>query len=151
VKGEPSKKAPRIRIDFPDSQRKDRHAGARGDVPVLFINSTLMKDQAHAILGRTEPGGGMVNFPTWAPDWLYTQLTAEVRGPLRWENKAGRRNEAFDLLHYALSMGLSARHFTPIVERIDWDAPPTWAADWDTNDLVFGPDFNKRFEFNIQE
>ncbi len=146
VKGEPKKSAPRIWIDFPDSQRKDRHAGNRGDVPVLFINSILMKDQAHAILGRTEPGGGMVNFPEWMPDWLYMQLTAEVRGPQRWENKGGRRNEAFDLLHYALSVGLNARQLSPTLEKIDWDAPPGWAAEWDKNDFVFDPNVKNGFE-----
>jgi phage terminase large subunit GpA-like protein len=86
VKGEPSKSAPRIRLGYPDSQRKDRHAGARGDIPVLFINSTTLKDRVAGMLGRdleadgvTAKAGGMVHFPIWAEDWLYRQLTAEVR------------------------------------------------------------------------
>jgi phage terminase large subunit GpA-like protein len=144
VKGEPSKSAPRIRVGYPDSQRKDRHAGSRGDVPVMFINSTLIKDQVSAMLGRTDPGGGMVNFPKWAPDWLYTQLTAETRTSKGWENK-GKRNEAFDLLSYAVATCLNTRQISPNIELIVWSKPPSWAAEWDVNDLVFGAELTKRF------
>jgi phage terminase large subunit GpA-like protein len=144
VKGEPSKSAPRIRLGYPDSQRKDRNAGNRGDVPVLFINSNLVKDQISAMLGRIDPEGGMVHFPSWMPDWLYTQLTAETRSSKGWTN-GNKRNEAFDCLAYAVAIGLNARQVMPPVEKIDWGNPPKWAADWDLNDLVFADKINKRF------
>lgn len=144
VKGEPSKSAPRIRVGYPDSQRKDRHAGSRGDVPVMFINSTLLKDQVSAMLGRTDPGGAHVNFPKWMPDWLYTQLTAETRTPKGWDAK-GKRNEAFDLLYYCVATCLNTRQISPNIELINWSKPPTWAAEWVDNDLVFGGEINKRF------
>lgn len=133
LKGEPSKTAPRYKIAYPDAQRKDRKAGARGDVPVGFINSNLQKDTAHAMLGRTEPKGGMIHFPIWAPDWLYTQLTAEIRTPKGWESTSKRRNEAFDLLYYVVSLQIDQRVRG---EHIDWNDPPGWAKEWDKNDLV---------------
>lgn len=133
LKGEPSKSAGRYQVKYPDAQRKDRKAGARGDVPVGFINSNLQKDTAWAMLGRDKrPGGGMVHFPKWAEDWLYTQLTAEIRTDKGWESKT-KRNEAFDLLYYAVSLLIDKRIRG---EHIDWSDPPGWAADWDHNDLI---------------
>jgi phage terminase large subunit GpA-like protein len=79
VKGEAKRSAPRIRLGYPDSQRKDRHSGARGDVPVLFINTNLVKDLVDGKLKRLDPGGGRVNFPTWAPDWLYAAHRRDAR------------------------------------------------------------------------
>lgn len=157
VKGEPSKSAPRIRLGHPDSQRKDRHAGARGDVPVLFINSTTMKDQVAAMLGRGESAdgtpikvAGMVRFPAWAEDWLYRQLTTEVRTEKGWQTPhtggMAKRNEAFDLLYYCLAICLH----TPIrIEHLDWQNPPSWAADWDDNTLVFGEAEPVPFTVNV--
>lgn len=133
IKGEPSKTAPRRRTGYPDSNRKDRNAGARGDVPVQFLNSNTMKDMIYAMLGRTEPGGGMIRFPTWSPNWVYTQLTNENRTTKGWENKSQRRNETFDLFYYALGLCL---HPDIRLEHFDWDKPPLWAAQWDRNILI---------------
>ena len=133
LKGAVSKTAPRVTVSMPDANRKDRFAGARGEIPVLLVNSNLVKDQASAMLGRTE-AGGMVRFPAWAPDWLYTQLTTEIRTAKGWENLSRKRNEAWDLLVYALAICL---HSSVRLEQIDWEKPPIWAADWDENDLVF--------------
>lgn len=133
LKGEANPKAQRYKISHPDSQRRDRHAGARGDIPVGFINSNLQKDTVSTMLGRTEPGGGMIHFPHWAPDWLYTQLTAEVRTPKGWVAVARKRNEAFDLLYYCVSLLLDVRIK---IEQINWDKAPGWAQVWDKNDMV---------------
>lgn len=143
LKGEPSKTAPRLRQNFPDSGRKDRHSGARGDVPVWFINPNVVKDQAANLLGRdeaAETGFGLarVRFPVWLPDFIYTQLTAEVRDPAKgWINPSGRRNEAFDLLYYCVAFTL---HPSIRLEHIDWANPPGWAEGWDSNDLVTAED-----------
>lgn len=136
VKGEPKKDAPRVKIVYPDSDRKDRRASARGEVPVLQLNSNLIKDQVYAMLGRAEPGGAVM-FPDWLPDWFYTELTAETRTKKGWENPKNHRNEAWDLLCYALAICLHPRFAN--LEKIDWEKPPGWAKDWDENDLVFLP------------
>lgn len=143
VKGSVNKTAPRAQLSYPDSERKDRHAGARGEIPVLLLNTNLLKDQLNALLDREEPYGGMIHFPDWLPDSYYGELTAEVRTPKGWENPRKLRNEATDLLVYLL--GLMRSQFIRS-ESIDWDRPPSWAADWDENDLVFQDGDHKPFE-----
>jgi len=136
VKGAPSRTetAP-IRITYPNSQQKDKFAIARGDVPVWLINSNIVKDQVNNMLGRDEPGG-QIHFPRWAQDWLYSQLTTEIRDPAKgWINPSRRRNEAFDLLAYCVAI---CDHPDIRIRFIDWSNPPIWAAPWDENPLVFG-------------
>jgi len=143
LKGAPSKTNPRIHLTFPDAERKDRFSGARGDEQVWLLNSDLLKDQVNNKLGRLEPGGGMIRYPTWSPDWLYSQLTAENRTATGWADpKKGRRNESWDLLYYAEAMCL-----LPVIriETIDWTNPPGWAQVWDKNDLVIAAGAAPRF------
>jgi phage terminase large subunit GpA-like protein len=133
IKGDPTPTAPRRRMGYPDSNRRDRNSGARGDVPVEFFSPNLLKDQLAGMLGRTVPGGAMIHFPYWAENWLFTQLTNEVRTAKGWENKAQRRNEAWDLAYYCLGLCL---HPSIKLEHIDWGNPPSWAKEWEHNDLV---------------
>lgn len=145
IKGDPSPTAPRVRLGYPDSQRKDRHAGARGEIPVLFLNSNLLKDAVDKMLDRTEARGGRINFPSWLPDNFYTELTVEHRDPAKgWLNPKKYRNESWDLLVYAYASGLTRQIG---IEHIDWNHPASWAQEWDKNDLVFDPaKQNKPFE-----
>lgn len=144
VKGASMKNAPRVAISYPDSQRKDRSAGARGEIPVLMINPNSLKDSVDHRLDRTEPGGRFV-FPNWLPDTFYAELTVEVKHPSKgWINPKSYRNESWDLLAYCL-----AGMLTPIIgiERWNVEEPPTWAEEWDHNDLVFNPQvMQKPFE-----
>jgi len=142
VKGDSSNSAPRVSLRYPDSERKDRHAGARGEIPVLFINGTILKDMVSAKLDRSDKAGSAVNFPDWLPDTFYAELTAEVRTNKGWENPRKLRNESLDLLCYALALTLT-HHIN--IERLDWDNPPSWAAEWDNNDLVLVDDSTNRF------
>lgn len=143
VKGEPRVGMPRVQLTYPDSQRKDRHANARGEIPVWAINSNVIKDQLNKMLDRSDPNGGQVNFPNWLPDEFYGELTVEIRDDKgRWTNPRKLRNEAWDLLAYTIAMTL-----TPEIniENIDWADPPSWAEEWDENDLVFDPDSTTRY------
>ncbi len=141
LKGEPSQTNPPLSMTLPDSQQKDKYAIARGDVPVWAVNSNVVKDQAFNMLGRTEPGG-QVNFPLWFDeagerediDWLFTQLTAETRLAAGWKNLSRRKNEAWDLLSYAIAF---TRHPSIRLLTLNWNVPPAWAAPWDQNELVF--------------
>lgn len=137
VKGNARPNVPRVQLTYPDSTRKDRKAGARGEVPVLQINSNQIKDQIATMLERRDPGGGKVNFPKWLNDNFYTELTAETRTIKGWENPRRARNESFDLMCYCLAVCLLK---VINVEKIDWESPPSWAGDWDENDLVFLPE-----------
>lgn len=145
VKGDPAPTAPRVRLGYPDSQRKDRHAGARGEIPVLFLNTNMLKDTVDKMLDRTEARGGRVNFPDWLPNSFYTELTVEVKDPAKgWINPKNYRNESWDLLVYAFASTLTRQIG---LEHIDWNEPHSWAREWDSNDLVFNPaKENKPFE-----
>lgn len=139
VKGNPVLTAPAQALTYPNSERKDRRAAARGEVPVLLINTNLLKDRLDGILDRVDGNGHSVIFAHWLPDWFYSELTVEVKVPNKgWENPKKLRNEAWDLLVYDIALCLSPRHIG--IERLNWDSPPTWAEEWDENDLVFRPE-----------
>lgn len=140
LKGNPVKDAPRARLTYPDSERRDRRAGARGEVPVLLLNTNALKDQVDVLLDRLTPGGGRVNFPDWLADDFWQELVAEVRTAKGWE-KVSNRNEAWDLLVYAVGLAL----YRPIrIEQLDWNNPPLWADEWDVNELVFETDEDEK-------
>lgn len=125
---------PRTRIGYPDASKRDKLSGARGDVPVLFFNSDMLKDDVAGRLDNTEPGKGMIRFPDWLPDAYYAELCAEVRSEKGgWDNPGRHRNEAWDLLYYGLGYLVSSYI---LAEKMDWSNPPGWAAPWDKNDLV---------------
>lgn len=147
VKGEASKSKPLARTEWPDSSQKGPLAIARGDVPVVMLNSNKLKDAVSLLMSRriAEEGvdGGMLRFPDWAEDWYFVQLTSETRTAKGWLNTRKKRNEAFDLTYYA--EGISLRPIEKNVpythfgfDRIDWKNPPAWAEEWNQNDLVIG-------------
>lgn len=132
IKGESAPGAPRARIGFPDSNRKDKLSIARGDVPVLFLNSNLVKDALNGRLDCIVPGKGMYRMPDWLENWFYQELCAERRTTKGWE-KTTPRNEAWDLSYYALGLCASERLG---VERFSWSSPPPWAEVWEKNSLI---------------
>lgn len=142
VKGDPNRTAPRVRITYPDSDRKDRNAGARGEIPLLFVNGDLVKDTLNNMLGREADSTGKgataasVVFANWLPDWFWNEMVAETRTDKGWENLNSQRNEAWDLCVYSLALCMSI-HIK--WEKIDWSAPPAWAEEWDENTSVFDP------------
>ena len=132
LKGSSKPDAPRVLVTFPDAERKDRRASARGEIPVMMINTTIIKDTLDAMLDRTEPGGA-VFFPGWLSDDFFTELTVESRINGKWENLRDHRNESWDLLCYSLALAYSKYVG---YEHINWDKPPTWAEEWGSNSLV---------------
>ncbi len=140
VKGDSAPGAARVALRYPDAQKKDRFAGARGEIPVLMLNVNTLKDAVDKMLDRTEAFGGRINFPGWLPDSFYTELTVEHKDPQKgWINPRNQRNESWDLLVYAYAATLTRQIG---LEHIDWTNPPAWADEWDKNDLVSkgGPD-----------
>lgn len=146
LKGDPNENAPRVKISYPDSQRKDRHAGARGEIPVVMINTDMLKDALNTRLDRLDPLGGRINFPNWLGPNFYAELCVEIKDIKKgWINPKGYRNESWDLFVYllaALQLPMIAADY------INWaDPQQKWAMDWDGNDLVFDPaTTNKPFE-----
>lgn len=135
LRGEKRKGIPRIRETYPDSDRKDRKAKARGEIPVWQINVEVMKDTLNVDLGR-QGGDRCIHLPDWLPDSVFEELVAEVKDPKDgWRPVTqSAKNETWDLLNYDRAM------LIPLgVERPDfWKDPPPWARDWDHNSLVVG-------------
>lgn len=146
VKGSSNRMAPRVQISYPDSDRKDRHAGARGEIPVMFFNPELLKDQLNNMLGREPDANGTgksaatVTFPNWLEDWFWSEMVAETKTDKGWVCLNGQRNEAWDLCYYALGMAISTEIRW---EKMDWQDLPSWADEWDENSLVFDPSTSK--------
>jgi len=70
VKGASSNDVPRLRKSYPDSERKDRSAGARGEIPVYILNTTVLKDKLNNDLDIESPGRDYIHFPDWLEDWF---------------------------------------------------------------------------------
>lgn len=121
--------------------RKDRHSGAKGDVPVIVFNPNHWKDAVSAHYKRTTPGENYHHIPSWYlkdadgnnRTWL-EQRYAEVREDTEWV-QVKKRNEEFDLD----VMGQVAVHRLG-ADRIDWREPPGYADVWERNTGVSGPD-----------
>jgi phage terminase large subunit GpA-like protein len=144
IKGEPSKTAPEVQTKKPDSSQKGKGAIAKGDVPVIFLNSNRLKDRVFLLMSRrvsedaTE--GGLLKYPNWIPDWFYVQMTSEIRTEKGWENTRKRRNEAFDLTYYAIGMTIrpvetDSPHVHFGLDRLK--STPIWFEEWDKNEFVF--------------
>lgn len=129
VKGAEREAAKTVEITFPDAtKRNDRNSGAAGDVPVLLINVTQIKDIVIADVWRTAPGPGYYHFPGWLPSSFFDELTSETRNEKRWVPTPGKPNETFDLCTYA-----EAGHISLNAHKMDWTNPTPWAAEWDKN------------------
>lgn len=130
IKGATAKSAKLINESYPDNtNRKNRKASSRGDVPIYLINTNMLKDAVDNCIWRDEPGPGYVHFPKWLGEWFYDELTYEVRQPDgAWIKPGSGPNEAFDLFTYARALLIKLN-----AQKIDWESPPSWALPWNDN------------------
>lgn len=131
IKGDGAPNAPRLKETYPDSDRKDRKAKARGEIPVWRLNTNQLKDAVDADLQREASGPGYRHFPEWLGDWFFEEMTFEVRTPQGWKKPGKGNNEAFDLACYNRAAAIRQG-----MEKVDWSSPPPWARDWDSNPNV---------------
>lgn len=145
VKGDATPNSPRSRITYPDNSKRGggAKAGAQGDVPVLLLNPTILKDTLDNRLNVVQPGYGMIHFPNWLCDWFFQELVAEQRNPKKGWLKVRPRNEAWDLLYYALGGCVSA---VLNIEKIDWENPPLWLKPPEGNPLVIAAEREEAIE-----
>lgn len=123
VKGAKDLNSPRVHEAWPDSRgRADRKANARGDVPVYFVNTNVLKDGISGDLARDTPGPGYIHLPAWLEKDYFDEVTVENRTDKGWVNPPGKRNEAFDLHVYNRAAVIRIGG-----EKIDWAKPPKWA------------------------
>lgn len=135
IKGASGTSAPRVEKRYPDTRGRKNRGASAGDVPVLFINTNLIKDAVWNALQRPAPGPNYVHIPDWLPNWAIEELTAEVRTDGKWQKITGRRNETWDHLVYAHALWIRLGG-----ERMNWDAPKPWAAAWDRNSNIMSAD-----------
>jgi len=135
TKGDGKLDVPRWRRVYPDSQRQDRQAWARGEVPVWLLNTNVLKDGTARVLRGTDAAKtGIMRFPEAAqlPPGFFEEYAAEKRGKGGVWERILPRNEALDC-----SYGCRALRGILGGEAIDWSSPPLWAETWDRNELVF--------------
>jgi len=127
VKGRTNAGAPMTEITHPDASLKGKTAIARGDIPVMLINSNKVKDAIFGLLNNQES----VMFSSHLDDNFYKELVAETRNERgEWKNEKKQRNEAFDLLAYCWAACWHLR-----IDRLDWNAVP-WLCEHDKNIMV---------------
>lgn len=134
LKGVSQPNAPRVALEYPDSQRKDRWASARGEIPLLEIQTNINKDALDGMLDRTDKrkqGQASIVFADWLPREFYEELVVERRDLRGWLNPMSRRNESWDLLVYAIATCVWRG-----VEAVNWENPPLWLKPWEENPLV---------------
>ena len=138
LKGASTINAPALVVTYPDTQRKDRSAAARGEIPVGFFNPNRFKDDASTQLQVADIGAWRVHFPAGLlanepPHPFFEQLVAEQRRPDgRWAKVTpSARNEALDLM-----VMTNVLAFLFGIARMPWNSPPVWAAPWDENSNV---------------
>ncbi len=140
TRGMPTRYAPRIALVYPNTQRKDRKAAARGQVPMLQFNPNMGKDALAAQLALEAPAAGSVSFPydlrdgDEPPFEFFEQLAAEQRDPVSgaWSKRENHsRNEVMDMM-----VGCEVIARLHGLHRLDWDKPPVWAQPWETNSML---------------
>ena len=135
--GRRTESAPRVVETYPDSRRKDRHAGARGEVPVLQLNANLLKDDVMTALALDRPGPRYVHFPAGLlcpdgpPHRYFEEVCSETRTANGWK-RAHKRNEAWDQLYVNRGLVVYLKADRPGF----WSRPPAWARPFDDNPLV---------------
>lgn len=138
LKGHSRAGAPTVEIKRPDNtKRSDRKTKVAGEVPVLFLQTNLVKDIVSACLEREVAGPRFIHFPHWLPSSFFDELMAEVRSPDGKWDKVSPRNEAFDLLGYAWAV----LYHIKAHKILDWDVPPSYALPLDENpEVMMGED-----------
>lgn len=127
VKGDSTRRQKLITRTYPDNtSRSDRHAKARGDVPLYLLQTDQLKDRISNALSRETVGANYIHFPAWLGEWFFDELTYEERGQDgKWRKPGKGNNEAFDLFCYAHAIAILRGY-----ERIKWgdeDSVPHWA------------------------
>ncbi|MGR7890415.1 phage terminase large subunit family protein [Klebsiella aerogenes] len=136
-KGDSTTRQKLITKTYPDNtNRSDRKAGARGDVPVYLLQTDRLKDGIHNNLKRETAGAGFIHFPDWIGEWFYDELTYEIRGTDgKWKKPGQGANEALDLFCYCHALVVLRGY-----EKIkDWSNPPAWAISQAVNDELKAP------------
>ncbi|CNH15279.1 phage terminase large subunit family protein [Yersinia intermedia] len=132
-KGDSTTRSKLITKTLPDNtDRPNRRAEARGDVPLYLLQTNQLKDRISNALQRETPGANYVHFPAWLGEWFYDELTYEERSSDgKWTKPGKGANEAFDLMVYAHALVMLRGY-----EKINWEKPPPWARPVEAKSLL---------------
>ena len=127
-----------VKESYPDKRSKHAH----GEIPLYILNTNRLKNRVAASYARVEFGSRYFWLPSWAERGWFDELTAEfVDDKGSWQKPDKARNESFDLCAYA-----EAGMHKLGGDDINWDSPPSWAADWQFNSNVIDADQAPIFE-----
>lgn len=127
-----------VKESYPDKRSKLAH----GEIPLLMLHTTRLKNRVVASYSREEFGSRYFHLPTWADRSWFDELTAEyIDEKGQWICPDKTRNESFDLCAYA-----EAGMHNLGGDDINWEAPPPWAAEWQINPNVVDADLQPVFE-----
>ena len=145
IKGGSARGAPYQRESFPDSTETRRRAGARGDVPLLLINTDRIKDVLIVDLQREVPGPGYVHLPDWLAKKHRDEIVSEQRTQRGWEPIGNRRNETWDLLVYDYALWLWVGG-----DKLREGREPPWARPWDSSTEVLSAEQRRTLKEPVQ-
>jgi phage terminase large subunit GpA-like protein len=117
------------KISEPDSS-SDHPMAARGDIPLLNINSNVVKSSVYSsMMNEQSDSPRYFRPPFWAKqDWYNGLLSEEKNDKGQWYCPKGKNNEPFDHAQYAFAGLWHTRAMA-----IDWSKPPNWAAPLNIN------------------
>jgi len=123
----------RAALREPEKENQKRgYRNRRSDIRYIELSTDDLKDEVALAVTRKVPGPGAYHISDGMPDRVFAELAAEVRTDKGWERrKPGLPNEAFDLAVMGRGLAIVLK-----AERVDWDAPPPWAAPVEQNSFA---------------
>lgn len=95
----------------------------RTDIRLVRVGTDPLKDEITLALTRKDGGPGAYHLSELLEVTVFAEFCAEARTPKGWEvRRSGLRNESLDLAVYAKALVIVLKG-----EKINWDAPPSWA------------------------
>lgn len=139
VKGASTKAASILRQTVVGAQNKE----VKGDIPLYLLNTNLLKDMVMTSLSRPDVGATYMHFPSWLPASFFEEYKAEIRRVDGTYTKISSRsrNESLDLSAYIRAACLRLG-----IDKISWEAPPSWALPLDKNTDVISSEERRRLQ-----
>lgn len=131
VRGQGGLERDRVRYGTPEKilQKKTAY---RSDIKLIFAGTDKLKDEVTLQLTRKEAGSGAFHLSKYFDARVFAEFCAEIRTEKGWvRRKSGLANEALDLGVYGKALAIVLKG-----ETLNWDNPPSWAANVTGN--VFG-------------
>lgn len=128
----------KLTVTYPDTSGNKNRGASKGTVPVAVFQPNLFKDDLNGQLKKADDGPWYVHFQAALrsqnpPHLWFEQLVSETRDLKgRWEKiNNSTRNEALDLM--VINHVIAHLHG---LSSINWDNPPVWAREWETNTFL---------------